>query len=206
MGPGTPGLGRRRFERVPLIPRDVWLEAVVNAVVHRSYSLAGDHIRVEVFDDRVEVTSPGRFPGLVRLDVPEKVTRFSRNPRVARVMVDLQVVREMGEGIRRMFAGMRDAGLIDPEYRQTEGSVTVILRADSRLPPDVLVRLPRGSLDALKILKSADRPLSTGDVQEALRLGRPTVIRILNALRRESLVEWRGQSKRDPRATWSPAE
>ncbi len=192
-----------RFERVPVIPRDVWLEAVVNAVVHRSYSLAGDHIRVEVFDDRIEVTSPGRFPGLVRLDDPEKVARFSRNPRIARVMVDLQIVRELGEGIRRMFVDMRDNGLLDPEYRQTEGSVTVVLRTESRLDPAVLARLPKHALAALKVLRTSDRPLGTGDVENALGLARPTVIRVLNALRDESLVEWRGQSKRDPRATWT---
>ena len=39
-------------------------EGLVNAVVHRSYSMAGDHIRIELFDDRIEIHSPGRFPGL----------------------------------------------------------------------------------------------------------------------------------------------
>ncbi len=52
-----------RFEALPLVPTDAWLEAVVNAVVHRSYSMSGDHIRVDVFDDRIEVESPGAFPG-----------------------------------------------------------------------------------------------------------------------------------------------
>lgn len=195
-----------RFERVPVVPRDVWLEAVVNAVVHRSYSLAGDHVRVEVFDDRIEVTSPGRFPGMVRLDDPEKVARFSRNPRIARVMVDLTIVREMGEGIRRMFAEMRDAGLADPEYRQTEGSVTVVLRSDSRVPDEVRARLPKGALDAVAVLRRAERPLGTGDVEGALGLTRPTVVRMLKALRDEGLVVWSGQSPRDPRATWTVAD
>ena len=57
-----------RFEDVPLVPDDVWLEGIVNAAVHRSYSLVGDHIRVEIFDDRIEISSPGRFPGLVDLE------------------------------------------------------------------------------------------------------------------------------------------
>lgn len=48
-----------RFGPVGLVPRDAWLEGLVNAVVHRSYSLAGDHVRVEIFDDRVEIESPG---------------------------------------------------------------------------------------------------------------------------------------------------
>lgn len=195
-----------RFERVPVIPRDVWLEAIVNAVVHRSYSLTGDHIRIEIFPNRIEVTSPGRFPGLVRLDDPETIARFSRNPRVARVMVDLGLVRELGEGIRRMFAEMRRGGLVDPVYRQTEGSVTVILQAETRLDDDVEARLSRGSLDILQLLRTADRPLGTGDVADATRMARPTAIRALRALEREGLIVWSGKSPKDPRAVWQISE
>lgn len=61
--PTRRALGRRgRFEEIPLVPEHAWLEGIVNAVVHRSYSLAGDHVRVDVLDDRIEITSPGRFP------------------------------------------------------------------------------------------------------------------------------------------------
>lgn len=65
-----------RFERESLIPRDAWLEGIVNAVVHRSYSMGGDHIRVEIFDDRIEVESPGRFPGVVAIEDPRGIPRF----------------------------------------------------------------------------------------------------------------------------------
>ena len=84
--------------------------------------------------------------------------------------------------------------------------VTAILRGDSRLPDDVLDRLPNAAVAALSVLRRADRPLSTGDVEDALGVARPTVVRGLNALRDEKLVVWRGQSKRDPRATWSLAD
>jgi ATP-dependent DNA helicase RecG len=97
------------------------MEALVNAVVHRSYSMMGDHVRVEIFDDRIEVESPGRLPGLVDPTDPLAVTRFARNPRIARVCADLR----FGEGIRRMFEEMRIAGLADPIYHQTSGSVRV---------------------------------------------------------------------------------
>lgn len=52
-----------RFQPVGLIPTDAWLEGLVNAVVHRSYSLMGDHVRVEIFGDRLEIErSPSRIP------------------------------------------------------------------------------------------------------------------------------------------------
>ncbi|MHB1289758.1 AlbA family DNA-binding domain-containing protein, partial [Georgenia sp.] len=49
-----------RFEPRPIIPRDVWLEGLVNAVLHRSYSMAGDHVRDEIFPNRNEIENPGR--------------------------------------------------------------------------------------------------------------------------------------------------
>src|SRR4051812_32781717 len=130
-----------KFGSVPLVPEDAWLEGIVNAAVHRSYSAAGDHIRVEIFDDRIEISSPGRFPGLVDLSELLEATRFARNPRIARVCADLNFGQELGEGIRRMFEEMRSAGLNDPIYRQTSGSVQLTLlaepvdrRLEARLP------------------------------------------------------------------------
>ena len=93
-------VGSGRFERVPLVPEDAWLEGLVNAVIHRSYNVSGDHIKVEIFDDRIEIESPGRFPGLVDFHSPRDITRFARNPRIARVCADLRFGQELGEGIR----------------------------------------------------------------------------------------------------------
>lgn len=52
-----------RFQKVGLNPEDAWLGALVNAMVHRSYSISGDHVRFEIFDDRIEVESPWAVPG-----------------------------------------------------------------------------------------------------------------------------------------------
>ncbi|MGA2163545.1 MAG: ATP-binding protein [Solirubrobacteraceae bacterium] len=193
-----PGAGR--FGEVPLIPEDAWLEGLVNAVVHRSYSLAGDHIRVEIFDDRIEVSSPGRFPGLVDLSDPLHSTRFARNPRIARVCSDLRFGQELGEGIRRIFEEMRAAGLVDPVYRQTSGSVLLTLSTESA-DQALDARLPGDARAVTAALRAAGR-LSTGEVAEELGLSRPATMKRLAALRREGLIEWAGKSAKDPRAYW----
>jgi ATP-dependent DNA helicase RecG len=193
-------LANGKFGDVPLVPEDAWLEGIVNAAVHRSYSVAGDHIRVEVFDDRIEISSPGRFPGLVDLSNPLDAVRFARNPRVARVCADLNYGQELGEGIRRMFEEMRLAGLNDPIYRQTSGSVTVKLLAepvDRRLE----ARLNTNARAIVAALRESER-LSTGELVEALGASRPVVQRELGALREAEVVEWVGNSPRDPRAYW----
>jgi len=184
-----------------LLPEDAWLEALVNAVIHRSYSVSGDHIRVEIFDDRIEIESPGRFPGIAEGQDPQRVTRFARNPRIARACSDLQLGQELGEGIRRMYEEMRIAGLADPAYRQTAGSVRVVLAAT---PVDRALenRLPPGARDVVRILREAGRA-STGDIVDALHLSRPVVIRRLKALEEEGMVRWIGQSPKDPRAYWT---
>ncbi len=188
------------FEDVPLVPGDAWLEGIVNAAIHRSYGMVGDHIRVEIFDDRIEISSPGRFPGLVDLSHPLETTRFARNPRIARVCADLSLGQELGEGIRRMFEEMRQAGLNDPIYRQTSGSVELQLLAEP-VDRQLEERLPEHSRAITRTLRDAGR-MSTGEMTEALGVSRPVVQRELNLLREAGIVEWVGKSPRDPRAYW----
>lgn len=190
-----------RFERIGLVPRDAWLEGIVNAVVHRSYSMQGDHIRVELFDDRVEIESPGRFPGLVSIDDPRAITRFARNPRIARVCSDLRFGQELGEGIRRMFEEMRLAGLADPEYHQSSGNVHLVLRS-APFDRSLDERLPSHARSLMRILRAAGQ-MSTGDIVEASGLSRPLVLKTMRALASEGLVKWVGNSPKDPRARWS---
>lgn len=192
---------RGAFDDVPLVPEDAWLEGLVNAAVHRSYSLAGDHIRVDIFANRIEVTSPGRFPGLVNAANPLEAPRYARNPRIARVCADQNFGQELGEGIRRMFEEMRLAGLVDPLYEETPASVKLTLLAepvDRRLE----ARLPRGARAIMAALREAGQ-LSTGEVAEAVGISRVTASKHLGILRDSGLIVWTGKSPNDPRASWS---
>ena len=118
-----------KFAWFDLAPEAAWLEALVNAVIHRSYSNHGDHTRVAVFDDRIEVSSPGGFPGLVgpAQDLTN-VPRQARNPRIARVMADLGYGQELGEGLRRMVEVMAASGKPAPVVRQAGGTALVTLQ------------------------------------------------------------------------------
>jgi ATP-dependent DNA helicase RecG len=188
-----------RFGLSTLIPETVWLEAIVNAGTHRSYSIGGDHIRIELFDDRLEVESPGRLPGLVRLD-NIRSSRFARNPRIARAMSDLGYGRELGEGVNRMFEEMNRAGLPDPVYSERSGSVQVILLADA-LAGRVLDRLPPGSERFVEFLSRGDRVTTTQAV-DLLGVSRPTALKYLHDLRARDLIEHVGTSLKDPRGFW----
>lgn len=192
-----------RFESVPLIPRSVWLEGLVNAVVHRSYSIGGDHIRVEIFPNRIEIVSPGRFPATLNTTAPESIQRHARNPRIARTCADLDITQELGEGLRRMFHDMNSAGLAAPVYTQTPQSVRLTLFSSNALTSKTLDEIGPTGAQILDVLRLASRPLGTGEISEATGLARPTALRYLKALREAQLVIWSGNSSTDPRATWA---
>ncbi|MDO8483487.1 MAG: ATP-binding protein [Candidatus Limnocylindrales bacterium] len=188
-----------RFERASVIPEYAWLEAIVNALVHRSYTIGGDHVRVEVFADRLEVESPGRLPGLVRIE-NIRSTRFARNPRIARALADIGYGRELGEGVNRMFEEMERVGLPDPLYMQGPASVRVAFLADS-LAGKVMDALPLGSERFVDYLSRTGRITTTQSV-DLFGQSRPTVLGHLHRLAELGLIEHIGTSLKDPRGYW----
>ena len=76
------------FKVIPEYPEFAWFEGLVNAVTHRNYAISGDHIRVSIFDDRMEIQSPGKLPNIVTLDNMRN-TRYSQNPGIARVLAEM---------------------------------------------------------------------------------------------------------------------
>ena len=76
-----------KFKTVPEYPEFSWLEGIVNAVTHREYGMSGRYILVTMFDDRLEIKSPGKLPNIVTVD-NIKDTRYARNPRISRVLTD----------------------------------------------------------------------------------------------------------------------
>jgi ATP-dependent DNA helicase RecG len=98
-------------------PTFAWQEAIINAVAHRDYSLTGTSIEIWMFDDRIEVRSPGLPPAPVTIERLRKRERVhaSRNPLMVRLFTDLGYMRETGEGIPRMFEEMERNGLHPPD-------------------------------------------------------------------------------------------
>ena len=106
-----------RFSVIPEYPEFAWLEGIVNAVAHREYGMEGKYIKVAMFDDRLEIDSPGKLPNIVTVD-NIRTTSFSRNPRIARVMTDFEHVRELNEGVKRIYSDMAEFFLDAPIYTE----------------------------------------------------------------------------------------
>lgn len=120
-------------------PARVVKEAIVNAVIHRDYRLNRD-ILIRIFDDRLEVDSPGVFPGNITSATVEKAGSKARNPLIAKTLRDFPQPPnfDLNEGVPMMFAEMVQAQLYPPQYQQvvqaTSESVMVTLLNEERPP------------------------------------------------------------------------
>ena len=119
-------IGARR-EALPEYPEAVLRESIVNALAHRDYGLEGATVDISVWDDRIEVRSPGTLPGHITID-NMRAEHYSRNPRIMRILKTMGFVEEYGEGIDRMYREMESRLMEPPMFEASAGSVTVTLR------------------------------------------------------------------------------
>jgi len=124
-------------EEVLEYPFEAVRELLVNAVAHRSYNQQGDNIHLNLFADRLEVSSPGGLPGPVTLENLLEA-RFSRNPVIVQALSDLGFVERLGYGLDRVVTLMRQNGLNKPRFEEVVGNFRVTLYAEpSRVQPEV---------------------------------------------------------------------
>jgi len=114
-------------------------EIITNAVLHRDYSVADD-IHIRIFDNRVEVASPGTLPAHI---TPENILheRFARNATIVRLVNKFPNPpnKDVGEGLNTAFRAMREMQLKAPTITQDGGYVKVVLRHESLATPEELV-------------------------------------------------------------------
>ena len=201
-----------KFQTVPEYPEFAWFEGLVNAVTHRDYSFRGDYIRVSMFDDRLEIVSPGALPNIVTLD-NMRTTRYSRNPRVARTLVEFGWVRELNEGVKRIYTEMQDSLLNDPVYAEPDGTkvqltlennivARIVRRSEAledRVSPEAIASLGEYELAAVR-LAFTNGKVTARELAEHIGRDRRTASRLLGKLVGEGgLLEWHGSSPNDPR-------
>ncbi len=136
--------GIRRVD-VPEYPDYSVREALANALAHRDWSLEGAKVRLFLFDDRLEIWSPGRLPPPITLE-RLGYDQFSRNRLIARVLVERGYIEEVGLGIRRMREEMADLGLPEPEFREDGFSFVTTFRS---VAPREKIALPADPFRAL---------------------------------------------------------
>ena len=120
-------------------PEEALHELLTNAVLHRNYDITAD-IQVRIFDNRVEIESPGRLPGHVTVDNVTK-TQFARNPKLVRLVNKFKNPpnKDVVEGINTAFEAMGKLRLKPPMIQELDGSVLITLRHESLASPEQIV-------------------------------------------------------------------
>ena len=109
-------------------PESVIREVVVNALVHRDYSIVGTDIMLAIFSDRLEITSPGRLPNTITTDGMKAGARYARNQTLVNIMRDYGYADAIGMGVRnKIIPGMRDHNGTEPDLIEDENRFTVRL-------------------------------------------------------------------------------
>ncbi|PAU89810.1 transcriptional regulator [Pseudomonas sp. WN033] len=122
-------------------PVEAIKEILVNAALHRDYSL-NDDIHIKIYDNRIEVSSPGKLPGFMTVENLYS-DRFSRNPNINRMIHNLPdpLNHDIGEGLDTARNELKKAGLVPPEFKEMENAFLVTIRHQELASiEDVIVR------------------------------------------------------------------
>ena len=173
-------------EEVPEFPPVAIREALVNAVGHRDYALRGSAVEVRLYDDGLEIESPGALAGWVTVE-NLRDAQYSRNVRVMDALALLGLVEEAGTGIDRMIEALDDALLVPPRFEEREASFVVRLSGQTVFSAD----------DRVWVARFADR-VPSGHGRVALVYARRH-----GAIRNEELRRLRGIDAQESRRVLS---
>lgn len=198
-----------KFKVMPEYPEFAWFEGVVNALTHRNYSIRGEHIKIFIFDDRLEILSLGLLPNIVTI---ENILnqRYSRNPRIARTLCEFGWVKEMNEGVKRIYSEMEKLFLKKPKYSEPNMSVLLILENNvlnrsvraldtikAALTEEVFESLSEDEKMVLHYMYNSGENMTTKNAVELVGKGGTFCRKLLKNLAEKGIVEWHGTSVND---------
>lgn len=132
---GIQKLGPRGLEAISY-PQETLHEIVTNALLHRDYSIPVD-VHIRIFDNRIEIESPGKLPGHVTLgNILDE--QFARNGSIVRLINKFPNPpnKDVGEGLNTAFAAMGKLRLKPPVIQETQNSVLVVIKHEPLASPE----------------------------------------------------------------------
>lgn len=180
------------------LPTDSIRELIANAVAHRSYLEPGN-IQVALFDDRLEVTSPGMLLNNVTISKMMEGYSKPRNPAIARAFAYMKIIEKWGTGIPRLFEACEEYGLPKPElvdfdgdfrvnmYRKRDTDIGIQSRVNDKVNNEV-----NDLLDYLKIHPE----YTVTQFAEHFEVSRKTIAARLRKLKEKGYIERVGSSRK----------
>ena len=179
--------GIKRIKKQP-IPYEAYREAVANAIAHRNY-LIRSSIKIEMYNNRIEITSPGGLPnGVTRENYLKDNLSVPRNTIISQVLYTLGIIEKFGTGIRRMNDAYFGYGK-KPGFVIKDTFIKVIL-------PNVIFN-DDDTNEETRILNLIDIKveISRQDVENLLDVNKTKAVELLNKLKTDDLIESIGSGK-----------
>ena len=193
--------GRMIREDVPQYPHFAIREIIINAIVHRDWSIKGSRVLIKMFADRIEVQSPGSFPPPVTAQNIREAHQL-RNPCIAQAFKDYGLIEKFGNGIDRVFEEIEEHPLKPklPDFHDTGASVIVTLYgaeppSEERTKADFLkLGLGERQVKIVEYLLEHGR-VTSRECQELLSVSWATAKRDLAALVGKGIAQQVGNRK-----------
>ncbi len=185
--PTLEGLRRKDIWEYPL---EAMREAVVNALVHRDYTIAAD-VQVRIYDDRLVVWNPGGLPEGIRIEQLKEPDHPSvpRNPHLAQAFYFAGLIERWGTGTTRIIRLCAAQGLPEPQFEERSGNFRVVFWRDPYTPARLhRLGLSERQVQAVLYLKEHGRITNRG-YQALVGVSKRTASRDLEALVQLGLME-----------------
>lgn len=128
-----PSIRKNIAEYPPVVVK----EAVMNALIHTDYSMAGSQIQIAIFEDRIEITNPGALPfGLNLPDALQGVSQL-RNRVIGRCFRELELIELWGSGLKRMISQCQRSGIAVPRFEELGHFFRVTLYNRREVKPEI---------------------------------------------------------------------
>jgi ATP-dependent DNA helicase RecG len=197
------------FERreITEYPYPAVREAIANAVAHRDYWRRDVEVRVSIFADRIEITSPGRLPAPLTLDMLGEEYAL-RNRLIAELLFNIRYIERWNTGILRMRRWMREHGLPEPVFEEIGHTFRVTLHGPGDRILDLIpeegvtdlraLGLNERQIEALRSMVNEERVLANRDYREMFGVSNRVAADELAALVEQGLARrvGRGRSTR----------
>jgi ATP-dependent DNA helicase RecG len=193
--------GTGRIE-MPDYPSEAVHEALVNALVHRDYMIQGSEIHIDMYDDRLEIVSPGGMPDGKRIqDLNiDDVASIRRNPIICDLFSRLRLMERRGSGLRKIIDQYPEDAV--PSFRSTEQTFVVTLKnlnfGKASMPTGIDAGIDGGvETNTEKIINAilADPKITQKQIAEEIGLSVRTVARELKRLRDTDVIRRVGSDR-----------
>lgn len=168
--------GIKRQEKLE-IPENALREILINAIVHRNYQIHSP-IKIAIYDDRIEIYSPGIFPGPLKPEQLELGLTYIRNRIICRIFREAGYIEKLGSGIPTLFQEYQRYGLPKPSVLEGAGFVKCILPRKPLYVSEKVADYESKLIDLFHIHEQ----LTVQDVIQSCAISRQTAVRWLNTL------------------------